>query len=142
MKRNNALKAIISLTLAIIMVCSLTVPASAAQKEDTAVQPRWTSISYMEVLIGYVDGMGYATGIANKQPTSSHIVGTLYLYKWNGTRYEYVDEVSGWKTVGTLGLEIVFDAEPGVQYKAVLTVIAYTDNVGESHSIYYCKTCP
>lgn len=142
MKRNNAIKAIISLTLVIIMVYSLTVPAFAAQKEDTTVQPRWTSISYMEVLIGFADGTGYVTGVARKQSTASHIVGTLYLYKWNGTEYEYMDEVSGWKTVGTLGLEIAFEAESGVQYKGVLLVVAYTDNVGESETITYYKTCP
>lgn len=142
MKRNNAIKAIISLTLVIIMVYSLTVPAFAAQKEDTTVQPTWTSINYMEVLLGFADGTGYATGCARKQATASHIVGTLYLYKWNGTEYEYMDEVSGWKTVGTLGLEIAFEAESGVQYKAVLLVVAYTDNVGESETITYYKTCP
>ena len=140
MKRNNALKAVISLTLVMVMVFSLMVPAFAAKQEDTTVQPRWTSIHYMEVVMAFADGTGYVTGSANKKSTASHIVGTLYLYKWNGTTYEYMDEVSGWKTVGTLGLEIVFDAEPGVQYKGVLTVVAYTDNIGESETIRYYET--
>ena len=141
MKRNNAIKAIISLSLAIIMICSLTVPIFAAQPEDTTVQPRWTSIATMDLDISFVGSSGNVTATARKQSTASHIVGTLYLYKWNGSTYEYMDEVSGYKTVGTLGLSIDFVCEKGVQYKGVLTVVAYTNNIGELETIYYCKTC-
>ncbi len=140
MKRNKILKAIISLTLVTVMLFSLTLPAFAAKKEDTAVQPRWTSIAYMEINMAFVEGKGNIVGCANKQSTADEIVGTLYLYKWNGSYYEYMDEVSGWKTVGTLGLSIDFDAEKGVQYKGVLTVVAYTGNIGESETITYYET--
>ena len=91
--------------------------------------------------MSFVGSEGNVTGIARKQSTSSLIVGTLYLYKWNGSYYEYMDEVSGSKTVGTLGLSIDFVCEKGVQYKGVLTVVAYTDNIGECESVYYCETC-
>ena len=141
MKRNNVIKAIISLTLSFIMICSLTAPAFAAQPEDTTVQPRWTSIANMSVNMSFVGSDGNVTACARKQATASHIVGTLYLYKWNGTEYEYMDEVSGSKTVGTLGLSIDFVCEKGVQYKGVLTVVAYTDGHGEYESVYYCETC-
>ena len=141
MKRNKMIKAIISLALSILMICSLTIPAFAAQKEDTTIQPRWTSIATMEVCMSFVGNQGNVVGSARKQSTASHIVGTLYLYKWNGSFYEYMDEVSGSKTVGTLGLEIDFVCEKGVQYKGVLTVVAYTNNEGEYESIYYCETC-
>ena len=43
MKRNNVIKAVISLALSVIMICSLTVPAFAAQKEEDTVQPRWSN---------------------------------------------------------------------------------------------------
>ena len=141
MKRNNILKAVLSLALSIIMICSLAIPAFAAQKEDTTVQPRWTSIAYMTVNMSFVGNQGNVSALARKQSTASHIVGTLYLYKWNGSFYEYMDEVSGSKTVGTLGLEINFVCEKGVQYKGVLTVVAYTNNEGEYESVYYCETC-
>ena len=52
-----------------------------------------------------------------------------------------MDEVSGFKSVGTLALSIDFVAEVGVQYKAVWDVIAYTDDQGEQHSITYYETC-
>ena len=141
MKRNKAIKAIISLSLVIVMICSLSVPIFAAQEEDTIVQPRWTSIATMEVNMSFVGSNGNVTATARKQSTASHIVGTLYLYKWNGSYYEYMDEVSGSKGVGTLCLEINFVCEKGVQYKGVLTVVAYTDNEGECETIYYCETC-
>ena len=141
MKRNNVIKSIISLTLSFIMICSLTAPAFAAQPEDTTVQPRWTSIAYMEVGMTFVGSEGNVSALARKQSTASHIVGTLYLYKWNGSYYEYMDEVSGSKTVGTLALSIDFVCEKGVQYKGVLTVVAYTNNEGECHTITYYETC-
>ena len=141
MKRNNAIRVIISLSLVMAMICSLTVPVFAGEAGDTNVQPRWTSIRYMEVGMSFVGCDGNVTAAATKQSTASHIVGTLYLYKWNGTEYEYMAQVSGSKYVGTLALTIDFVCEVGVQYKGVLTVVAYTDNVGECHTITYYETC-
>lgn len=141
MKRNSAIKAIISLSLVVVIICSFAVPVFAVEEEETTVQPRWTSIAYMEVNMSFVGSNGNVTGAARKQSTASHIVGTLYLYKWNGIRYEYMDEVSGSKGVGTLGLSIDFVCEKGVQYKGVLSVVAYTNDHGEQETVYYCETC-
>ena len=141
MKRKNLIKVMISLSLAIIMACSVSIPVFAAQKPDETVSPMWTSIANMQVGMSFVGTAGNVLGIARKQSTASVIVGTLYLYKWNGSRYEYITEVSGSKTVGSLGLSIDFEAEVGVQYKAVLFVVAYTNDIGESHSIDYYETC-
>ncbi len=141
MKRKNLIKAMISLSFAIIMAFSVSVPAFAAIKPEETVSPMWTSISDMSVDISFVGTAGNALGIARKQSTAEVIVGTLYLYKWNGSYYEYITEVSGRKTVGTLGLSIDFEAEVGVQYLAILDVVAYTNNIGEQHSMEYLKTC-
>lgn len=141
MKRNNLIKAIISLSLATIMLFSFAVPTFAAKTPDTTVSPRWTSISFMTVDMSFCGTQGNAVGTARKQSTASHIVGTLFLYKWNGSTYEYITEVSGSKTVGTLGLSIDFVAESGVQYLAVFTVAAYTNDIGECHTIEYLQTC-
>lgn len=142
MKRNNLIKTIISLSLAIIMVCSASIPVFAAENPEETVSPRWTSIANMHVDMAFVGTEGNASAIARKQSTADVIVGTLFLYKWNGSTYEYMTEVSGRKTVGTLGLSIDFEAESGVQYLAVLTVVAYTNNIGEEETIEYLKTCP
>ena len=124
------------------MLCSVSVPVFAAETPEETVSPRWTSIANMHVNMAFVGAAGNASGTARKQSTADRIVGTLYLYKWNGATYEYITEVSGSKTVGTLGLSIDFEAESGVQYLAVLTVVAYTNNVGEEETIEYLKTCP
>ena len=141
MKKNNAIKAIISLSLAIIMLCSIPIPAFAAESEETTVTPRWTSIATMDVEMAFVGNEGDTVGTARKQSTASHIVGTLYLYKKVGSSWVYMDEVSGSKSVGTLSLSIDFVCEKGVQYKAVLTVVAYTNDIGESETISYIETC-
>lgn len=140
MKRKQLVKVIISIVFSVILILPLTVSVFAAQTEEPTVQPRWTSIAYMEVNMSFVGTHGNVTALARKQQTASHIVGTLYLYKWNGFRYVYMDEVSGSKTVGSLGLSIDFVAEWGVQYKGVLTVVAYTNNEGESETITYYET--
>ena len=123
------------------MACSVSIPVFAAETTEETVSPRWTSISYMSVDMAFVGTEGTALGTARKQSTAEVIVGTLYLYKWNGSTYEYMTEVSGRKTIGTLGLSIDFEAESGVQYKAVLSVIAYTNDIGEQHSVEFLKTC-
>ena len=123
------------------MLCSFAVPTFATEIPETTVSPRWTSIATMDIAMAFVGNQGNTVGTARKQSTSSLIVGTLYLYKWNGSRYEYITEVSGSKTVGTLSLSIDFVCEPGVQYKAVLTVVAYTNDIGECETIDYFKTC-
>jgi len=141
MKQNNFLKTVISLSLVILMVCSSSISVFAAQIPEDTVSPQWTSIWSMTVDMSFVGTQGNATGIARKQATADDIVGTLYLYKWNGSTYEYMDEVSGYKTVGTLVLSIDFVAEVGVQYLAMLSVVAYTDGHGEQHTIEYLQTC-
>ena len=124
-----------------IIVCSASAQIFAAQIQEDTVSPRWTSIAAMDVDMSFVGTQGNASATARKQSTAEEIVGTLYLYKWNGSYYEYMDEVSGYKTVGTLGLSIDFVAEVGVQYKALLEVVAYTDGHGEYDSMTYYLTC-
>ncbi|MBR2354051.1 MAG: hypothetical protein IKA76_06090 [Clostridia bacterium] len=135
MKRKNRIKTLLSFALALIMLGSMTVPVFAAQKEETTIEPQWTSIFTMDVDLAFVGNEGCAAGSARKQSTASHISGTLYVYKWTGSTWEVVGDAAGSKTVGTLGLVVDFIAEVGVQYKAVLTVAAYTNGIGEWESI-------
>ena len=141
MKRDKLIKIIVTLLLSITILFSLTVPTLAANNGDNTVSPRWTSIFTMDVEMAFVGTQGNTTGTARKQSTADYIIGTLYLFKWNGSNYEYMDEASGRATVGTLGLSIDFVAERGVQYKATLVVIAYTGDEGEYENISYYKTC-
>ena len=141
MKRKNGMKTLLSFALALIMLGSMTMPAYAAQKEESVIEPRWTSIATMDLDIGYVGTAGCAAGTARKQSTASHIMGTLYVYKWTGSTWEVVGHTEGSKTIGTLGLVVDFTAEVGVQYKAVLTVFAFTNGISEVESIEVHETC-
>ena len=53
----------------------------------------------------------------------------------------FVDSVSG-SSARMLNLELDFDAESGVTYKAVVDVTAYGNNGSESDSASRTKTCP
>lgn len=141
MKLNNLIKVVISFALVIIMICSLAIPTFAIDDTQTGISPRWTSIAVMDVAMTFVGTAGNATASAIKRATASHIVGALYIYKWNGSSYEYIDDGWGSKTVGTLAVSVDFVAEVGVQYKAVWVVVAYTDGVGETETITYYETC-
>lgn len=141
MMRKHLTKAIVSLSLALIMLGLPTLPVFAAQKEESTVQPQWTSIATMDVDMVFVGNEGSAAGCARKHSTASHIEGHLYIYKWTGSTWEYVGHDEGSKTVGTLGLVVEFIGETGVQYKAVLTVVAYTNGIGEWETVEYHKTC-
>ena len=124
------------------MVCSLSIPVFAAEMPEATVSPRWTSIGNMHVDIAFEGTEGTALGTARKQSTAQSIVGTLYLYYWNGSEYEYITEASNWReTPGTLSVSIDFEAEYGVQYLAMWNVIAYTNNIGEENTIEYLQTC-
>lgn len=70
------------------------------------------------------------------------IEGTLYVYEKVNGQWEYVDEAYKSKTVGTLGISFEFDAQSGVEYKAVFVVTAYTNGVAETETVENIKTCP
>ena len=130
--------------LAIMLMTAFTFPGvvGAADNDRPTVQPRWTSIHLIDVLITFNGSSGNVTATASKQSTASSISGTLTLYKKVGSSWDYIDQWSGSKTRGTLALEDDFTAVSGTTYKAVFTVTAYTNGVGETETIEYIKTCP
>ena len=141
MKNNYAIKAIISLSLALILLCSLSVPVFAAQKEETTAQPRLVGISTMNINMNFASNAGQATATARKNSTASRIEGTLRVYKKVGTSWIEIGSASGSKTVGTLALVVDFACEKGVEYKAVWEVCAYINGIGEWNTEEFRKTC-
>ncbi len=141
MKNNCAIKAIISLSLVLVLLCSLSLPVFAAQKEETTAQPRLVGISTMNVTLNFVGDEGCATATARKNSTASRIEGTLYVYKKVGSSWIEIGSVSGSKTVGTLALVVDFACEKGVEYKAVWEVCAYINGTGEWNTEEFRKTC-
>ena len=139
---NKAIKVVISLSLILILLCSLSVPVFAAQKEEATVEPRWTSIAMMDITLNFGGSEGSATATARKNPSASHIEGTLYVYKKVGSSWVEVGNTWGSKSVGTLALVVDFACETGVQYKAVLTVCAFTNGISEWETEEIQRTCP
>ncbi len=131
-------KAALSIILAFVMLEGSVFYAIAAPSEEsgsTVVTPRWTSIASIELGMTFSDGIGNASGLANKKPTSSLIEVTLTVYKWKSGKWQYVASRSGSETVGTVGISVDFVAEPSVRYKAVFEVTAYTNNVPETMTV-------
>lgn len=139
---NKAIKAVISLSLVLILLFALTVPAFAAQKEQPTAEPRWVGILMMSVDMHFSGSTGTASGTSRKKSTASHIEGTLYVYKKVGSSWVEVGNTRGSKSVGTLALVVDFACETGVQYKAVLTVCAFTNGISEWETVDCLKTCP
>lgn len=128
-------------TLILAIICTMSVNAFAATRPESSVTPLWDSIQRVSIDIGFYDNEGSAVATARKQSTSELIEGTLYLYELVDEEWEYIDELYLSKEVGTLAFSIDFTCVEGVTYKAVLTVTAYTNGVGETETFEHIETC-
>ena len=143
MKKTKLLKKIMTvISLVMVIVTLSSVSAFAALPKDETVEPLWDSILHMEVIIGFDEGVGTASGLASRQSTASFMEGTVTVYKKVNNQWVYVDEAYNSRSRVTLPVAVEFDAESGVTYKAVFTVTAYTNNVPETETIESIRTCP
>lgn len=141
-KINKNICRIIIAILFTMTIFSSAITVSANEYESEMVQPRYSSINTLNCSITLNDEYHAVTGTATKKTSASSIEGTLILYKKSGNSWIYMDQAYKSVTRGVLGLEIYFDAESGATYKAVWTVTAYTNGVGETVVIEDIKTCP
>ena len=125
-----------------MLILSSSLVASAEEYEITAVEPRYASINLLSCNLSIADGNTGATGTATKKSSASSIEGTLVVYEQCGNNWIKVDEVYKSVTRGSLAVQIDFVAVSGTTYKAVWTVTAYTNGVGETVVIEDIKTCP
>ena len=137
-KRKILRKASLSIALAMILLIGSMFGVAA----EGNVTPRWTSLLSVELVMGFPDLDGTATGLITKHSTASLMEATLTVYKWENNDWQYIGEDYGQKTRGTLAVSVYFDAVPGMTYKAVLDVTAYTDGIPESETFYLEKVCP
>ena len=135
-------KALACIFLILTMVCTSSITTLAAIPEDNTVEPQWDSILNVTIDLIFSGVEGNTTGVARRQSTATRIEGTLTVYKElaDGT-WEFVDQVYGSKTIGTLGLSIDFTGERGVRYKAVFRVTAYTGSMPETETFERYATC-
>ena len=135
-------KAIITILLAITLLCSLPVNIFAAGNETVTVTPRWASIASIELDMVFVDGVGTTVGTARKQSTATFIEGSLYMYEYVDGEWDFIYAWYGNKAVGSLSVTGDFACESGVTYKAVFEVNSYTNSESELETVELIKTCP
>ena len=135
-------KAIVTVFLAITILCALPANVFAVSDGTVTVTPRWVSIYTIDLDMGFIDGEGMAIGTARKQSTATFIEGSLYMYELVDGEWDFIYAWYGNKAVGTLGVEGYFDCESGVTYKAVFEVTAYTNSESERETVELIKTCP
>lgn len=136
------MKKLISLFLVILMVSMFVVPSSAAVIPDETVMPCWNNISNVIVEVCFPNGNGTATvDVMRVYGVTTSISATLTLYKLVNGQWIYMDSTSGSST-RSLGLELYFDADSGVTYKAVADITAYSNTEVETESLSDIETCP
>ena len=137
-KKKKTILVVVALMIAMMYVMPLNIFAATKPGQVT---PLWVSIRDVGLDIIFDGSEGIASATARKQSASNLIEGTLYLYELVDGEWEYIDEIYNSKAVGTLSLDIFFDCTEGVTYKAVLTVTAYTNGVGETETFEHIETC-
>ena len=126
-----------------LILLSCTISAFASEiPGNSEVIPRWESIEYATVNIGFSNGICNPTGTAYKQTSATSIEGTLTLYKEVNGVWVYVDEWYKSTTRSTLAISGEINAISGVRYKAVFNVVAYTGSSSETYSTEFIKRCP
>ena len=138
------MKKTIKITITLLLVLAMIVPATvgALAASSQKVQPRWTSIFSIELNMTFDGTSGNATGLARKQSTATDLEGILTVYKIVNGNWIFVNDTSGRKPIGTLGLSVDFYSESGATYIAVFEVTAYTGNAAETETVDVTKTCP
>lgn len=135
------MKKLFCLVISVLLLISMPMSITAAIPEAT-IQPLWENMSSANVTLGFAGATGTATASVIRIPNvTTEIEGTLTVYEVDGNDWIYVDSVSKSST-RTLGIELEFDATPGVEYVAVLEVTAHSEYSSESHTTTDYGTCP
>ena len=104
--------------------------------------PQWNCIYRMSSTIGF-DGLnGEADASVFGKSGTTHIDGTLTVYRQSGNEWVYVDSTSDSVSQSGLGLQVNFTGISGAYYKAVFEVSVICNGVEESTSKTSYKTCP
>ena len=127
---------------AVVMVFAFTTGVIAATGNGEMVAPCWNYMNSIEVNMTFSGNVGTATAaITRIYGVTTSIEATLTVYEQDGSDWIFVDSVSG-SSARALALELDFDAESGVTYKAVVDVTAYGEDGSELDSSSRTKTCP
>lgn len=136
------MKKILAVIFAAVMIVTFATGVVAAAGNSDLVAPCWNYMDSIEVNMTFSGNVGTATAtITRIYGVTTNIEATLSVYEQDGSDWVFVDSASG-SSARTLFLELDFDAESGVTYKAVVDVTAYGEDGSESDSSSRTKTCP
>ena len=124
--------AVVFLTL--LLACSFTLPAFAAQKPGSDIEPQWEGIATMGLTLAFPNEVGSVAGVARKMTAAESISGVLTVYQQSGNDWIAIAEWSGSKRIGSLAIGGDFAVVQGATYKAVFTVTAYINGTTETVS--------
>ena len=141
-KEINVMKKILSALLAVIVILTFSAGSVAAKGDDWGITPYWHYMHSIEVDVNFLSNTGKAPAtITRIYGVTTSLEATLSVYKKVGSDWTFIDSTSGSST-RTLGLELDFNAESGVTYKAVVDVTAYGNGGSETDTAEKIKTCP
>lgn len=136
------MKKVLTALLAMLVVITFSVNAIAATGDDLIITPYWNYMDSIEVDVNFLSNTGKATAtITRIYGVTTSLEATLSVYKQVGSDWIFIDSTSGSST-RALGLELDFNAESGVTYKAVVDVTAYGNGGSETDTAEKIKTCP
>lgn len=136
------MKKVLTALLAMLVVITFSVNAIAATGDDLIITPYWNYMDSIEVDVNFLSNTGKATAtITRIYGVTTSLEATLSVYKQVGSDWIFIDSTSGSST-RALGLELGFNAESGVTYKAVVDVTAYGNGGSETDTAEKIKTCP
>ncbi len=138
------MKKIITILLAAVIITTLSLNVCAAVIDPgDIIAPNWAYMNRIDVNIEFSGSSGTAKlDVDRIALVTKSIEATLTVYKKVGTSWIYVDSISGSST-RMLNLDLDFDAESGVTYKAVADVTAYgTSGGSESDTVSRTEICP
>lgn len=121
--------------LTLISATFFAISVNAATPENEEVMPCWENMSDICLTLGFDGDVGTAAvSVSRIGGVTTSIEGTIEVYKKVGSRWVFIDDVSGSST-RSLGLSLDFDAVEGTQYKAVAYITAYGSGGAESETV-------
>ena len=136
------MKKVLTVLFTMFVILIFSVGTIAATGGDQIITPYWNYMNRIEVDVNFLSNTGKATAtITRIYGVTTSLEATLSVYKKVGSDWTFIDSTSGSST-RTLGLELDFNAESGVTYKAVVDVTAYGNGGSETDTAEKIKTCP
>ena len=127
----KSLKILSFIILCVILSTTLIIPSFAAAP-STEIMPLWNNVNRITMGFAYDGNDGNVVATVIKYSHVTRLEGNMKVYRNNSGTWEFIGEWNNSSTSTVLILNAHFPATEGVQYKAVLTVTAYSSSGNET----------